>query len=276
MPAHRDRKYNEPRLTCTTKARFNQINKPAWKKFNIKNTKGFNLSALLCDTDSDQVVIVCHGFTGSKEGGGRAVEMGEALVNNGFSTILFDFSGCGESDGCFADISLSSHTDDLEAVVKWSRQNGFKKIVLNGRSFGGSTVINYASRDKNIKAVCTWAAAARLVDLFESFAGEEITGFPDRLIAIHEDEGTIYLKANFFYDLLQHDMLKAAAKLDLQGLLIIHGSADEAVPVEDAHLLYQAASEPKQLSIIEESDHRFSEHINEVWDIFFNWLRRIK
>lgn len=202
--------------------------------------------------------------------------MAEELAKTGFSTLLFDFAGCGESDGSFTDITLSSHTADLGAVVNWSRQNGFENIILTGRSFGGSTIINYASRDKNIKAACTWAAVARLGDLFNSFTQAEITGPPEHLTSIHGNEGTVYLKNGFFYDLQKHNLLNAAAKLDLQGLLIIHGSADESVPVKDAHLLYQASPEPKQLSIIEDADHRFSDHIRPVWDLFFSWLRQIK
>ncbi len=230
---------------------------------------------MLLDSGKPDLVIVSHGFTGSKEGGGRAIEMGEALADIGFSTILFDFAGCGESDGNFTDITLSSHTNDLEAVVKWSRQNGYINIILTGRSFGGSTIVNYASRDNSIKAICTWAAVARLDDLFNKFAGQEITGPPDQLSTIHGDEGTVYLKNNFFYDLKQHNLLQASAKLDLQGLLIIHGSADESVPVKDAHLLYEAAPEPKQLAVIEGADHRFSNHIDQVWDRFFTWLMQL-
>ena len=243
-----------------------------WNKLFIKNKAGLQLSTLTIETPGDTIVVVCHGFTGSKEGGGRALEMGEALAGKGLSTVLFDFAGCGDSEGQFEDISLTGHTDDLESVVTWCRQKNYSNIILNGRSFGGSTAIKYASRDSDIKAVCTWAAVTRLEELFNKFASQEITGPPDQLSTIHGDEGTVYLKNKFFYDLKQHNLLKASAKLDLQGMLIIHGSADESVPVKDAHLLYEAAPEPKELAVIDGADHRFSDHIDQVWDRFFTWL----
>ncbi len=201
--------------------------------------------------------------------------MGEALAERDFSTLLFDFAGCGESEGAWKDISLGRHTEDLESVVAWCRLRGYTKLILTGRSFGGSTVLNYASRDSKISAVCTWAAAARLNELFNGFSGYQVTGPPDELVNITGDEGTIHLKKNFFYDLQQHDLLENAASLNHCRLLIIHGSADESVPVEDAHLLFRAASEPKELAIIEGADHRFSNHIEQVWETFFNWLESI-
>ena len=251
------------------------INTGNWNELFIKNKAGLQLSTLTIEPPGNTVVVVCHGFTGSKEGGGRALEMGEALAGKGLSTVLFDFAGCGNSEGRFEDISLTGHADDLESVVTWCRQRDYSNIILNGRSFGGSTVVEYASRDSDIKAVCTWAAVARLEELFNKFVGQEISGPPDQLSAIHGDEGTIYLKNKFFYDLKQYNLLKAAASLDLRGLLIIHGSADESVPVEDARLLYEAAPEPKQLALIDGADHRFSDHIDQVWDSFFAWLMQL-
>ncbi len=199
--------------------------------------------------------------------------MGDALAERGFSTLLFDFAGCGESEGTWQDISLSGQTGDLESAVAWCRQKGYTSLILNGRSFGGSTVLNYASRDRTIKGVCTWSAVARLEDLFNRFAGGEVTGPADSLVAIeNQDGGAVYLKKSFFYDLKRHDLINSAASLSPCSLLIIHGSADESVPAEDARLLYRAASEPKMLKIIEGADHRFSAHIETVWEVFFNWL----
>ncbi len=231
------------------------------------------MSALLSEADNaENIVIVCHGFTGSKEGGGRALEMGDSLLERGISTLLFDFAGCGESDGKWHDISLTAQTEDLSAVVEWCRCRGYSRLILNGRSFGGSTVINYAACDKNIGAVCTWAAPARLNYIFEKLAGGKITGSKEDLVPISGEEGTVYLKKNFFFDLKKHNLLKKISFLQPCRLLIIHGSDDQSVPVEDARLLYQAAATPKVLKIIEGADHRFSNHTGQVWETFFEWL----
>ncbi|MFO7951653.1 MAG: alpha/beta hydrolase [Bacillota bacterium] len=242
-----------------------------WQKLHILNDRNLGLSALLCEVCS-RVVVVCHGFTGSKEGGGRALDMGEQLSNLEFSTLLFDFSGCGESEGCFEDISLSGQVGDLGCVVSWCQNNGFNEIILTGRSFGGSTALAYASNDRNIKALCTWAAVARPAKLFKSFINNHSEPPSGNLVAIEGEGEILYLKKDFFSDLENHDLLKYASRIAPRHYLIIHGSKDQSVPVEDAHLLYDSAKHPKKLAIIEGADHRFTGKIEEVWTVFFDWL----
>ena len=265
----------------------------AWRQISITNQRGLKLAALLtvpeaggeadsCGGDQGQekvaafpLVISCHGFTGTKEGGGRALEMGEALREFGYATLLFDFTGCGESEGAWEEISLSRQIDDLAAVVEWCRGQGYTRIVLNGRSFGGTTVLCYAAGDREVAAVSTWAAAARPGTLFTGFAGVEVDGPPQDLVALVEGEATVYVRKAFFYDLQRHNPLQCAAGLAPRPLQLIHGTADEVVPVDDARLLYHAATEPKELALIEGADHRFSAHMDTVWQTFFTWLQRL-
>jgi uncharacterized protein len=250
---------------------------PLWQHHRI-TSKGLNLSALLRKTDrkvsfENPLVIVCHGFTGSKEGGSRALEMGDALAKIGFSTLLFDFAGCGESEGSWADLTLSGQVSDLGAAVRFSREAGFNRIILTGRSFGGSTVLAYAAGDRNIDSVCTWAAVARLEPLFNKFIGDRLEGPAEETLTIAGEEGQLELKRKFFIDLKKFNITACAAKIAPRKLLVIHGSSDEAVPCSDAELIYNSALEPKKLIIIEGTNHRFSEHLDQVWTSFFNWLK---
>ncbi len=243
-----------------------------WHKFSIRNHNNLNLKAMLCAiNEGNRLIIACHGFTGAKEGSGRALEMAELLAQLGCNTLLFDFSGCGESEGQWENISLSGQVADLSAVVDWCRREGYNDIVINGRSFGGTTAICYAASDAEITGICTWAAVARLNDLFVKRSGYEKIpdGNPQDLIALHGEEGKIKVKRAFFYDLQKHDPLKDVARISPGSLLLIHGTADLAVPIDDARLLYRHAREPKLLAPIETADHRFSDHITEVWEIFF-------
>ena len=265
----------------------------AWHRISITNRRGLKLAALLAVPEgggeaarggrakgkekaaSFPLVISCHGFTGTKEGGGRALEMGEALLELGCGTLLFDFTGCGESEGVWEEISLSRQIDDLAAVVEWCRGEGFARIVLNGRSFGGTTVLCYAAGDRELAAVSTWAAPARPGSLFARFAGAGVSDSPQDLVALSEGEATVYVRKAFFDDLQSHDPVQCAARLSPRPLQLIHGTADEVVPADDARLLYQAAQEPKELALIEGADHRFSAHLDAVWEAFFTWLRQV-
>jgi putative redox protein len=263
------------------------VEKINWIQFRIKNNRDQHLAALLLrsksepdsgrqETGKNPLVIVCHGFTGSKESRGQALAMGEELALLGYGTLLFDFAGSWESDGEDRDRTLSGQVDDLAAIVRWARQKGFGPIILSGRSFGGSTVLSYAARDQQIDAVCTWAAVTRLERLFLPLIGGSAAGPAEELVTIKSEEGQLALKRRFFQDLSKHDLVSCAAAISPRSLLIVHGSADQSVPVEDAEILYQAAGEPKKLVIIEGADHRFSGHTEKVWQAFFSWLAKVE
>lgn len=265
-----------------------------WQEKTIVNGCGLKLSALLRaaeplrdksstpakDALSGQnrllppLVIVCHGFTGSKEGGGGAVDMGDELARRGFATLLFDFSGSGGSEGIWEEITLSRHVDDLGAAVQWSRSQGYRRIILNGRSFGGAAVLAYAAADRQISAVCTWAALAHPLQLFSSSAGGNVsfTGSASERITLVDDTGSITLQRRFFQDLQRHDLLQCTARIAPRPLLLIHGTADEVVPLSHAHLLFEAAGEPKRLALVQAADHRFTDHRRQIWELFFNWI----
>lgn len=265
-----------------------------WRKLFIHNRRGQRLAVLLCEAapgsggrdrlaiaaeealSHPPLVIACHGFTGSKEGGGRALDMGAALARRGFSTVLFDFAGCGESEGQWEEITLSRHLEDLADVVRWCRKRGFKKIILNGRSFGGAAALCHTARDRRIAGLCTWAAPAGLIGLFGAFInGGTVTGPPEETVTLTGADGSARLRKAFFYDLPGHNIPACAARLSPRPLLVIHGGADETVPVADAASLYAAAGEPRQLAVIDGADHRFSNHISQVWAIFFRWLDQL-
>lgn len=223
------------------------------------------------------LVVVCHGFTGSKEGGGGALAMAGELAGLGFDTLLFDFTGCGESEGLWEEITLSRQVGDLAAVVDWAWCEGYRRIILNGRSFGGTTALACAAADGRIAAVCTWAAVARPLQLFSVFAGKGIrfSGPAGEKITLNDGTGSICLQRRFFHDLQRHDLPGCAVRISPRPLLLLHGTADEVVPAAHAQLLFDAAGEPKKMALVQGADHRFTCHRRQTWDIFFHWLRQM-
>lgn len=268
-----------------------------WQKISITNQRGQRLAGILrlsnkrvntaakssivkdnaeksADSKSKPVIIVCHGFTGSKEGSGEALKMAGELGRLGYNTVLFDFAGCGESEGLWEDITLTGHMEDLGSVIDWCEEQGFSKFILTGRSFGGTTVLCYSALDPRVAGVCTWAAVARTTELFSQFTDEPLDGPEQERVAIAGEGEIIYIKKYFFQDLKKHNVAKCAAKIAPRSLLVIHGTKDELVPPRDAELIFNAAKEPKKLVFIEGADHQFSNHTREVWNAFFDWLQR--
>lgn len=243
-----------------------------WKKVTYPNSKGLKLAGLLyAGPESDTVVVVCHGFTGSKEGGGRAVTMAEELGRRGYATFLFDFCGCGESEGDFTDVSLTGHIDDIRSTVDSCQELGFNQVITVGRSFGGSAALCHGGEDHRIAGVCAWAAPADLVGIFGGFR-ERTPQAEGDLVPLSGKEGSLFIKKSFFSDLEQHDVAGKAALIAPRPLLIIHGSADKVVPVANATAILNAAGEPKRIRIIPDADHQFTGHQREAWETLFLWL----
>lgn len=243
-----------------------------WKKVQYPNKAGLNLSGLLhAGSAGGTVIVVCHGFTGSKEGGGRAVAMAEELGRRGYATLLFDFSGCGESEGSFADVSLTGHISDVKSSVDFCRGLGFDRVITTGRSFGGTAAICLGRAGGTVAGVCTWAAPGALSAVFTRLRrqpADEHSG----MIKLSEDENTRQIKKSFFTDLERHDVFHRASLIAPSPLLVIHGNDDQVVPVENARAIYRAAGEPKKLHLVPDADHQFTGRHQEVWQVFFTWL----
>ena len=244
-----------------------------WAKVKINNKSGQKLAGLLyTQGDSGPLVIFCHGFTGSKEGKGKALEMAEELGKSGWSTMLFDFAGNGESEGDFVNLTLTGQIADLAAVTGYCRQRGFYPLITLGRSLGGVTAICHAAGDSNIGGVCTWSTPANLYELLLPATVEELPMDEDAVITMAGSEGLIFVKRSFFTDILKYDICSLTKKVAPRPLLIIHGREDRLVPPAEAEKIYDCAGAPKELHWIDHGNHQFSGHYREAWAIVIKWL----
>ncbi|MDI3502204.1 MAG: uncharacterized protein PWR13_196 [Archaeoglobi archaeon] len=198
----------------------------------------------------DRCVIGAHGLQSSKESE-KMKMLGERFSSEGISFFRFDFRGCGESEGDESRSTLSERISDLLAVMRFLRENeGMRRFSLIGSSFGGCVSIAVASFQK-VESIVTLATPVR-------FEGRRIEGFNE-----------LYRE-----DLRKYDLLKMASSVSKAH--VIHGERDEVVPLEDAHLLYEALQHPKRLTVIENGDHRFSnpEHRRKVVELSVEWTMK--
>ena len=97
------------------------------------------------------VVVYLHGNSSSRIEGFRNAP---DLLKNGINIVMFDFAGCGLSEGEY--ISLGWYEkDDVELIIDFvEKLPGVLNIGLWGRSMGAATTMFYAHSDPRIKAIC--------------------------------------------------------------------------------------------------------------------------
>jgi uncharacterized protein len=202
-------------------------------------------------------VILCHGMD-SNRNSEKLVHLGRVLAMRGIVTLRFDFAYAGESSEKFADITYSGEVEDLRAACSFMRDRYAGKIGVLGSSMGGTVALLFAAEEPDIAALVAIAAPVHP----EAFPRRILN--PEQLQRWRERGFTFYngqrLNLTLLEDLETINVLQAARKIACP-VLIIHGDADEVVPVEEAHELNACLSGRKKLMIMKGADHRLSDPV---------------
>lgn len=135
------------------------------EKVTFKNNKGFLLVANIMGLQRDiiqPVVIFAHGLHSSKDSS-RNIYIAEGLVEKGFCCFLLDFTGHGESEGEFSDVSIEQFAYDLDAALNYidsMKEIDHMRIGICGSSMGGTAALVKATTDERIKALSLRSAPA--------------------------------------------------------------------------------------------------------------------
>lgn len=204
-------------------------------------------------SDTSLLAIIGHGVTGNKDRP-WAVGLAEALEEAGINALRFSFAGNGESGGRFEDCTVSKEVKDLKAVVDAAEDEGFHRICYIGHSMGGAVGVLSASRDERIELLVSLAGMVHTKKFCETEFGDQVPGQG----CMWEDEDCPLSQA-FVDDMNKIDnVVDRTEKIEVPWL-IVHGDADDVVPVEESREIYAAAFEPKELVILPGADHVFSD-----------------
>ena len=122
------------------------------EKVYFDDSKGNKVCGILNDPLDDKnipMVILCHGFSSTKDSPSYDIFQ-NAFNKRNISIFKIDFYGHGESDGEFADITLSLGVDDALSAIKYLKKQGYTKICLVGTSFGGAVGLIAATKCKDL------------------------------------------------------------------------------------------------------------------------------
>lgn len=217
----------------------------------IKNPRGERLDYSFHPgpPGSKQIFILGHGVTGNKDRP-FIVALAEGLAAAGLATLRVSYSGNGASGGRFVDSNISKEVVDLGAVL--DALPGYQ-IGYIGHSMGGAVGVLRASQDARIQFLVSLAGMVHT----KAFAQREFgTVKPDA--GCMWDEPECPLSSAYMNDLTQIDTVVACAPQIKVPWLLVHGTEDDVVPVQDSRDIFARANEPKQLIEIPGSSHVFS------------------
>ncbi len=198
-------------------------------------------------------VILCHGMESSKEGT-KSVRLADTLATAGSHVLRFDFSYVGESDGEFADLTISGEVEDLAGAWQFARQRVDGPIGIVGSSLGGTVALLFAAAEPEVAAVATIAAVATPGRFARGLSASERQRW--RTAGIYDLHG-MRLRYGFLEDVERLDVIAAVERIRCP-LLVTHGTADSVVPYGDAELIAAHARAPCEVRAYENADHRFS------------------
>ncbi|MEX2492187.1 MAG: alpha/beta fold hydrolase [Nitrospirales bacterium] len=210
------------------------------------------------------IIVLGHGVTGNKDRP-FLVALTEALAQVGISTLRMSFSGNGNSEGRFEAATISKEAEDLGCVL--TALDGWT-ILYVGHSMGGAVGVLRASQDSRIRGLISLAGMVHT----EAFAQREFRHVtPDQ--GFMWDEPTCPLSQAFINDMSAITTVVTHAPSIRVPWLLVHGTEDDVVPIQDSLDIFERANEPKQLVPIEGADHVFSEHTPNMIKIVTEWVR---
>ncbi|HBG15734.1 MAG TPA: alpha/beta hydrolase [Firmicutes bacterium] len=208
-------------------------------------------------------VVLFHGFTGNKLEPHRIfLKLSRLLTAEGLAVIRFDFSGSGESDGDFEEMTFSTEVFEAEQILEFVKKlptSDPKNIGVAGLSMGGAVASVLAgTRPLAVKALVLWSAAG-----IDTIAGiyrskEDCEAFPCNQQK-NIDIGGLWLNHRFYEDLANWNTYETVKSYP-GPVLILHGTADQTVPPTTAEKYQAALSGRAKLIYVEEADHTYNRH----------------
>ena len=189
------------------------------------------------------------------------------LLCAGLAVLTIDPPGHG--DFRTAPMTKANALKAGRAALAWLRaQPGVARVAVCGMSLGGCQALNLAADDPHVSAVALICTPVRLDVVTRRTYVREIAALllPRNLSLLREGSALMFwrewrsLKPAWFgvslYRLIEElDTLAAARRLGRRPLLIVHGTADAAVPASNARLIAEAAGGSASVILAPQATH---------------------
>lgn len=206
-------------------------------KLFFKNSRRLKICGVLEEPNKikNEIVIIVHGYSSNKDRS-SAKQIAEVLTKRGMNSFRIDLDGCGESEGLFENQTISSTVDDISSAIGLMKKRGYTKIDLFGSSAGGLSVMATALKHPEINRIGLKAPVSDYPSQrLRKYGQKYVDDWKKRGYNFYENREGQKLKVNysFFEDSKRYVMYDKVKKIKCP-ILIIHGTADESVAIEDS------------------------------------------
>lgn len=207
-------------------------------------------------TGSSPTIVFLPGYM-SDMSGGKAGALFEWAEREAWGCLLFDYSGCGQSSGDFADGTLSRWCEEATALIA-AHTSG--EIVLVGSSMGGWLMLLVAEAlGGRLAGMVGIAAAPDFTEWGRSAEDKARLAAGETLLDPNPygPEPTP-MHPGFYRDAQAHLRLEEEIVLDCP-VHLLHGQRDPDVPWTLSLRLAEALrSDAVKVTLVKDGDHRLS------------------
>lgn len=217
---------------------------------------GSTIRGFLHTNQNSTLTLMFHGFTGNKSDHHYMFkQFADEMLYLGSDVYRFDFLGCGDSDGKFRDITLSSQLSQAQCVL--DSFQSYKQVNVFGFSMGGAIAALLAGANPNINSLFLLSPAGDMRAVLRNL-------LPDKDEDIYDLNG-FCVSQNFVDEIMQLDLYRGVE--NYQGnVSIVLGSCDPLVRIEVIEKYKKTYQREINVKIIEGAVHTYAslEHTKQV------------
>ena len=204
------------------------------------------------------VLILAHGMSANRS---QMIPWAEWLWKAGYSILLFDFRGLGESGGDVCTMGLREPEDILAAVdyLESKEETSGSQVGILGFSMGGTSAMIAAARDERIEFVVSHGAYADLDRAIYQRCRKHFGPLAPPVDYWSRKFGQRW----FPVESSEISALREVGKIAPRPLLLLNGAKDSIVRPRNAHDLLAAAGRG-DLWILPNSGHAYPGGVDET------------